>query len=94
MGSKEYSWAWVTASRLLTDHECELVYAHLAPTGQSTATVFYDGVNTSGDIIVYLFSPAVTHADFRPPVPVYCRKGLYITLDGGAKGVLVMWRHL
>jgi len=94
MDSKEYSWAWVTASRLLTDLECELVYAHLAPTGQSTATVLYDGVNTSGDIIAYLFSPAVTGLNFTPSVPIYCRKGLYITLDGGAKGILVMWRHL
>jgi hypothetical protein len=92
--SKEYSWAWVTASRLLTDHECELIFAHLVAGNQSTATVLYDGVNTSGDVIVYLLSAAITSLSFSPPVPIHCRKGLYITKDAGATGILVMWRHL
>lgn len=94
MESKEYSWTWVTASRLLTARECELVYAHLAAGGQSTATVIYDGVNTSGDVVTYLISAAITGLSFSPPVPIYCRKGLYITKDPGATGILVMWRHL
>ena len=94
MDSKEYSWAWVTASRLLTDHECELVYAYLAASGASAGTILYDGVNASGDVITHLVAAGADGLPFSPSVPVYCMKGLYITKGSGVTGIFVMWRHL
>jgi hypothetical protein len=86
MDSKEYSWTWVTASQLLTDLECELVYALLVP--------IYNGTGTTGDVVTYLVSAVATQQPFSPPVPIYCRKGLYITKGSATTGVLVVWRHL
>ena len=92
--SKEYSWAWVTADRKLTDLECELVYAYCASDGNTTGkAILYDGVNTSGDEIVQLESPATNGKTFSPNEPVYCRKGLYVDYGTGA-GVFVLWRNL
>jgi len=92
--SKEYNWAWVTASRLLTDLECELVYVALTANGASSGTILYDGTNTSGDEIVEMRTAGVLFVEFKPPVPIYCRKGLYITKGNALQGILVQWRHL
>lgn len=94
MESKEYSWAWVTVSRLLTAKECELVYAHLVPSGAETGTIIYDGESASGDIVTYLVSTTVDGKEFKPPVPIYCRKGLYITKGSATTGIFVQWRNL
>jgi len=94
MESKEYSWAWVTADRLLTNLECELVWAYLVPSAATTDTVLYDGVNTTGDPIVTLESAAVTGHKFSPKEPVYCRKGLYVDVGTNVTGVFVQWRNL
>ena len=92
--SKDYSWSWVTASRVLSHGPCELVYAYLVPSGEETATILYSGTNTYGDEIVVLESATVTGLPFEPPVPVYCEKGLYITIANSTTGVFVMWHDL
>jgi hypothetical protein len=92
--SKEYSWAWVTADRLLTDHECELVYAYMAVSGAETDTHLRNGVDANADIVVTLKSAVVTGLPFSPPVPIYCRKGLFADIGSATSGLLVVWRNL
>lgn len=92
--SKEYSWAYVTVDRLLTNHECELVYAYLVPSGATTNSAIYDGTNTTGTQILDFKSAVVTGHPFKPPVPVYCRSGLYVDVGTSVTGIFVMWRHL
>lgn len=92
--SQEFSWAWVTADRLLSHGPCELLYAYLVPSGATTDTVLYDGENTNGDHITTLKSAAVTGHEFNPPQPVYCRRGLYVDVGTNVTGLFVQWREL
>lgn len=92
--SKEFSWEWVTGSLLLHRGPCELVCAYLVPAAATTDTVLYDGTDTAGRPIVTLKAAAVTGHPFKPPVPAYCRAGLYVSLSSNATGVFVQWRGL
>ncbi len=93
--SKEYSWAWVTADRLLSHGPCELLYAKLVPSSSATATAtIYDGENTNGDIIVAFRTATSRQADCRPARPVYCRRGIYVDAIANVLGVFVQWREL
>lgn len=94
MDSEKYSWAWVTADRLLSTGPCELVSAYLVVSAASTDTHLYDGANTNGDKIVTLESAVATGHLFNPPVPLYCRRGLYVDVGTSVTGVLVQWREL
>lgn len=94
MDSKEYAWKWVTASRQLSPGECELVYAFLVSDGQTTGkAIIYDGENATEDMIVTFESPANNGKAFSPRQPVYCRRGLYVTLSAGV-GIFLQWRNL
>ena len=95
MESKEYSWKWVTASELLSNRACELIFAHLIPSeaGTCTATI-YDGENALGAVITAMRTAISQHCDFAPPIPVYCRKGLYFQSITIVKGCFIMWREL
>lgn len=94
MQSSEFSWAWVTGDRLLTNKPCELVYAHLVSSGASTGTILYNGTDTKGDEINNLADAAAGSDDFNPRVPVYCAKGLYIAVGSNFTGCFVVWRHV
>ena len=95
MESKEYSWAWVTADRVLSHGACELLYAKFVPSSSATATAtIYDGENATGDIIVAFRTAESRQADITPLQPVYCRRGLFIDSIANAKGVFVQWREL
>jgi hypothetical protein len=92
--SKQVSWHWLTASALLCQKECELLFAYLVPTAGTDTVSLYDSENTTGKLIATLISAAVTGHKFKPPVPIYCLKGLYVSVSGSITGVLVMWRVL
>ena len=94
MESKEYSWAWVTGDRLLSHGHCELCMAYLVPSGATTNSSLYAGEGTDGDLIVTLKSAVVTGHPFKPPEPVYCRKGLYVDVGDNVTGIFVQWREL
>lgn len=95
MESKEYSWAYLAGSRLLSHGPCELLFAYLGPGIATTDAVLYDGEGTGGDVIVTLQAAAVTGMSFRPPVPVYCAKGLYFAQGSSTSTrAFVMWREL
>lgn len=95
MDSKEYSWAWVTADRLLSHGACELQSAHIFPRGTGTCNVvLYDGENTSGDVIFNYSSPTDRVTPFVPKEPVYCRRGLYVGGTSILDGIFVQWREL
>ena len=94
MESKEFSWAYVTASRMLKQGPCELLYAYLVPSAASTLNYIRDGVDANGDLIVNLECAVVTGHEFKPPKPLYCNKGLYITIGTGTTGIFVQWRNL
>lgn len=94
MESKEYSWAWVTADRLLSHGPCELVYAYLVPSKAEAEVYIYDGENTNGDKIFRFVTASQNNRAFNPKVPVYCRRGLYVDIGKGTEGVFVQWREL
>lgn len=94
MDSREYSWAWVTSDQLLSHGPCDLISAYLVVSAASTDTHLYDGENTRGSKIATLESAAVTGHHFKPPVPIYCRRGLYLDVGTNVTGVLVQWREL
>jgi hypothetical protein len=92
--SKEYSWAWVTGDRKLTDRPAELVAAYLVVSAASIDSAIYNGSDTSGDKILALESAAVTNLAFEPPVPIYCSKGIFVDIGTAVTGILVQWRNL
>lgn len=92
--SKEYSWKFVTADELLTRSPCELIFAYLVVSAASTDTHLYDGENTAGKKLVTLECAAVTGHPFRPSIPIYCRRGLYVDVGTNVTGVFVQWRDL
>lgn len=92
--SKAYAWRWCEKDQVLTRSPCELVYAHLVVSAASTDSYLYDGENTSGEKIVPLVAAAVTGLEFRPPVPIYCRRGLFVDVGTNVTGILVQWREL
>ena len=102
MESTEYSWAWVTEDRLLSHGPCELVYAYLRPSAVQDTATLYDGENTLGDIVAIMqgaygygtSAQKMESVPFSPPVPVYCRKGLFIDLGATDTRVFVLWREL
>lgn len=94
MESKEYSWAWVTADQLLSHGPCELLFAYLVVSAGSTDSHLYNGESAAEEKIVTLESAAVTGHEFKPPVPVYCSKGLYVDVGTVVTGIFVMWRNL
>lgn len=95
MESKDYSWKWVTADELLSHGPCEVFYGKFIPSSSATATAtIYDGENTSGKVVVAFRTAQSRQADFAPPVPVYCRQGLYVDGIANVKGVFVLWREL
>lgn len=92
--SKEYSWAWLIANRLLSHGPCELVYVYMTPSGAETGTIIYNGQGTTGDVVVTLVAVVATGHKFAPRKPVYCDKGLYVVKGSATTGVFVMWREL
>ncbi|MCK9598668.1 MAG: hypothetical protein M0R06_06480 [Sphaerochaeta sp.] len=92
--SKEYSWARVTADQKLNQGPCELIYAYLVPSGATTDSVIYNGVDTSGEKIVTLKEEAVSGHPFKPPVPVFCSKGLFVDVGSSVSEIFVLWRNL
>ena len=92
--SKDYSWAWVTGDRKLTDQKSELVAAYLVVSAASTDSAIYNGSDTSGDKILALESAAITNLPFEPPVPIYCGKGIFVDVGTNVTGILVIWRNL
>lgn len=92
--SKEYSWAWVTADRLLSLGPCELVSIAQTSSGNTSDVTYYDGENTTGDIILIMEALANRTAQFCPHVPIYCRRGLYVDIGNNVTGCFVMWREL
>ena len=92
--SKAYSWDLVTADRRLYQGPCELLYAYLVPSGATTDSALYDGVDTKGTKIVTLKEAAVSGHEFKPPRPVYCKMGLYVDVGTSVSEVFVQWRAL
>ncbi len=92
--SSEWGWSYVTADQLLTKEPCEVAYAQLVPSGAVTDTYLYHGANTNGEKIIALVSAAVTGHEFRPAVPVFCRRGLYVDIGSNTTGVFVQWRNV
>ena len=92
--SKEYSWKWVTTDELLSNGRCEFLYAKLVSETDIGEATLYDGENTLGKTLVRLHSGGNWNCECSPPVPVYCRRGLYIGKTVTLDGVLVIWREL
>lgn len=94
MDSKEYSWKCVAGDEILSHGPCEFVYAKLTPTALAGSAILYDGENVKGKKIIELNTGGLFNCECAPPVPVYCRRGLYVGSTATIDGVLVIWREL
>jgi len=103
MNSKEYSWKFISADELLSRGPCELLYAYAIVSGTSVNTHIYNGNNVNGDKVTTLGITVVSNspinsvippAVFRPLVPIYCEKGLYVDVGSNVIGVFVQWREV
>lgn len=96
MDSRAYSWRWVVASELLSHGPCEFLYARLTPTLVANVgeVILYDGEDLLGTIIVHIGAQFRTNAECNPPVPIYCRYGLFVGPLTTSDGMLVIWREL
>jgi hypothetical protein len=92
--SRTVSRQWVTVDTVLCEKECELLFAYLVPSAAGADATLYNGDNATGELIATLESAAKTGHKFRPPVPVYCARGLFIDIGSNVTGVFVMWRGL
>lgn len=94
MESRVYSWKYVTADELLTPGPCEFLYCRLTPTQEAASAVLYDGENDLGTEILKIATGGLYNSECKPPVPIYCRRGLYVGSLTTADGILVVWRVL
>ncbi len=92
--SKDYSWEYVTADKLLHTGACELLYARLVCSASTTDSAIYDGTSTSGKKITDLKVAVVTDQEFKPANPIYCGTGLFVDVGTSVSGILVQWRKL
>jgi len=92
--SKEYSWRRITVDQLLSNRACELYYVAVEPSADAFDVAIYDGENTTGDEIHTIIGEETNQAVFHPPVPVFCRRGLYIDIGSNVTAVFVQWREL
>ena len=91
--SIEYSWAWITADRCLTEGPADLVFAVVVPSGATTDSVIYDGVSASGEPVVTLAAAVAAVWQFAPRHPVYCRQGIFVHFGTAVTGLFVQWRE-
>jgi len=95
MDSKEYSWAWVTANRMLSTGACELLYAQaVSDGGEIKDTILYNGENAKEELLINLQQGRIGNITLSPPEPVYCRRGLFVKIGSSTEGVFVQWREL
>ena len=92
--SRTISRQWVTVDTLLCARECELLFAYMVPSAATADVTLYNGDNNTGELIATLKSAVVTGHKFKPPVPVYFPKGLFVDIGSNVTGVFIMWRGL
>ena len=94
MGSKDYTWKFVTASELLSRRPCELCSIILSCEGGACHAVVYDGHNTNGKVIINFKSLEKRAQQIPLHDHIYCNEGLYVYLDDDVRGLFVMWREI
>jgi hypothetical protein len=92
--SKEYSWAYLKASNVVATREAELVTVYVVPSAAASVVTLYNGQSTGGDVIAIMEEATMSNGIFNPTKPVYCRKGIYITIEANVTGVFVQWRNM
>jgi len=92
--SKEYSWAWVTSSQVVSHAPCELVLVTLVASSATNDSTIYDGTTDKGKIILKLVTASANTKTIKFTVPIYCPDGLYVAVGTSVTGILVMWRSL
>jgi len=92
--SKDYSWQYFTGSNVVATREAELVGVYLVPSAAAADVTIYNGQSNTGDIIAVVEEATKSTHEFEPPVPIYCRKGIYLVIGTNVTGCLVQWRNL
>jgi len=92
--SREYSWEYVIADKILREGPCELLYVAVVPSAATTDSAIYNGRSTSGRKILDLKVAVVASGEFRPPLPIFCDQGLYLDVGSNVSGIFVLWRDL
>lgn len=89
--AKEYSWKWVTADELLSRRPCEICSLVLSCEEGACSAVVYNGENTEGEVVMSIKSLEKRAQHVFLHHHVYCRRGLYVALDDGCRGLFVQW---
>jgi len=92
--NKEYSWAMLTASGMVTALPCELICIDAAPSAANAELAIYDGIDAAGTLIHTLFSSVRLNFLFAPIKPVECEKGIYIAFTANVTRVFVQYRNM
>ena len=92
--SIEYSWCWCVANTVLSRGPSEIVTVILVPSGSTTDSAIYDGVDANGVLVGTLVAAVAAPWQFSPRVPIYCRSGIYVDFGTAVTGIFVQWREL
>jgi len=92
--SINYSWRRITEDAQLSTGACELCYIAVEPSAAASDVIVYDGENNKGDEIMTLVASTKTLVEFRPMVPIYCRRGLYVDKGSNVTAIFIQWREL
>ena len=89
--AKCYSWKLVTDAELLCKGACDFLFAKLTSDAGASNVTLYNGEDANGEVICTIRAAGLYNNECKPPVGLYCRKGLYVgTITTGE--VLVVWR--
>jgi len=92
--TKLHQWRWVTASALITDKPCVLVFCALTASGNTADITLYDGEDTNGDIICVMETTANQTRQVNFAEHIYCKTGLYVGIGSNVTGILIVWHPL
>lgn len=92
MDSKEYSWKWVTADELLSKTAVDLCQIILTCANGNCNMKVYNSENDIGDYVMRLKALQNRSVNAGILCHIYCRRGLFVTLDGNCLGAFVQWR--
>lgn len=80
--------------RLLSKQPCEVAYAYTSLPTTGSDVVIYDGIDADGDKKIDMAAGQGAERQVSPMIPLYFKRGLFVSAPSGGGGVTVQWREL